>query len=338
MNEPVELSPRQGREGNRWANERPTSEALAEWFQTVKLHDGMEHEDWISGITLIQATEKQDEVLGFDSSGRPNIMRDVQNVFYIPYPKVETRVNYFDKLVEQREDWSGFILPVAAADPKGMSVGYFAVKVALPDGKAATAICYTARMLVIKGDVTWYAFEDADGVTRRYPTGKVLMEHTGTKSVPFLDRYGKLDANAMMKAETGAKGRALGFAGMLVIPGTGVATAEDMQESLSQGTTPGAPAVVEQEDAAPAGDDALRAEAVSIMHLLPREKLTEFQAWAREREFGKLSEVEGPALKGLVKKLQKMHGDTPGEPQPELDIDLSGEDEAPVAEAAPEAL
>ncbi|WP_410960026.1 hypothetical protein, partial [Salmonella sp. SAL4434] len=49
-----------GRSGNRWINYRPTAEEVGDWFQTVPLHEGMEHQDWLSGITLIEATEKHD--------------------------------------------------------------------------------------------------------------------------------------------------------------------------------------------------------------------------------------------------------------------------------------
>jgi hypothetical protein len=51
-----------------------------------------------------------------------------------------------------------------------------------------------------------------------------------TKVVPVV-AWEKVDPFAIMKAETGAVGRALGMAGMLVIPGSGIATAEDVQEA-----------------------------------------------------------------------------------------------------------
>jgi hypothetical protein len=233
---------------------------------------------------------------------------------------------------------------VAAADPKGMAVGFYAMKVALPDGKMVSAVCYTARVLVIEGEVEWEEEVDPDGVTRLYPHGKIVMAGAhGTKSVPLVDRWGRFDANAVMKAQTGGVGRALGYAGMLVIPGTGVATAEDMREALDQGATPGSPPAAPQEPqepppGAPAGDLALRGEAVAIMALLREqhpEALAEFQAWARERKFRKLSEVQGPALKGLVKKLQKIRDEVQAEPPEgaQAELLLDGEEAAtPVEE------
>jgi hypothetical protein len=269
--EAAQIPVERGRSGNRWVNYRPEATEIADWFQTIRLHEGMEHEDWLSGITLIEATEKHDHIVGFAQDGRPQIMKDVQSLHLIPYTRVDARVAYFNRLMEIHEDWSGFILPVPAADPKGMAVGFYAMKVALPDGKIATAVCYTARVLVIEGDVKWAEHVDPDGVTRLYPLGNVVMAGAhGTKSVPLVDRWGRFDANAVMKAQTGGVGRALGYAGMLVIPGTGVATAEDMREALDQG--------------------------------------------ARERKFRKLSEVQGPALKGLVKKLQKIRDEVQAEP------------------------
>jgi hypothetical protein len=240
--EAAQIPVESGRVGNRWINYRPEATEIADWFQTIRLHEGMEHEDWLSGITLIEATEKHDHIIGFAQDGRPQIMKDVQSLHLIPYTRVDARVAYFNRLMEIHGELTGFILPVAAADPKGMAVGFYAMKVALPDGKIATAVCYTARVLVIEGEVEWEEEVDPDGVTRLYPHGKIVMAGAhGTKSVPLVDRWGRFDANAVMKAQTGGVGRALGYAGMLVIPGTGVATAEDMREALDQGATPGSP-------------------------------------------------------------------------------------------------
>jgi hypothetical protein len=309
--EAAQIPVEHGRVGSRWINYRPSAEEVADWFQTVRLHEGMEHQDWLSGITLIEATEKHDHITGFASDGRPQVMKDVESLHLIPYPRVDARVAYFNRLMELTEDWTGFILPVPAADPKGMAVGFYAMKVALPDGKLVSAVCYTARILVIEGEVVWEPEVDPDGVERRYPHGDVILAGAhGTKSVPLVDRWGRFDANAVMKAQTGGVGRALGYAGMLVIPGTGVATAEDMREAQDQGSIPGSPsAAPDAAEERPSGDLALRAEAVEIIGLLKErhpEALAEFQAWAKERKFRKLSEIQGPALKGLVRKLQKI--------------------------------
>jgi hypothetical protein len=92
---------RRGREGSRWINERPTSQEVAEWFRSVPLHDGMDHEKYVGGITLIQGVEKADEIVGYDGDGRPVIVEDVRNVTFTPYMKVETRVAYFHDYVDR---------------------------------------------------------------------------------------------------------------------------------------------------------------------------------------------------------------------------------------------
>jgi hypothetical protein len=348
----LELPQRHGQEGNRWVNYRPTGEEVAAWFASnVRLHEDMSHDDWVSGITLIQATEKVTEIAGFADDNRPIIVPDVQHLYFIPYPKVETRINYFWRLMETEqgtdEKWHGFIMPVAAPNPGGMSVGYNAVKAALPDGSVASLVCYTAKVRVIRGDVTWEEIEEADGVKRKQPFGDMVYDGSpGTKSVPILNRWGKVDENAMARAQTGANGRALGMVSMLVIPGTGVATAEDMQEFQAQGQgSPGAPPAKPDESSgsgrfAEDSDDALRQRAASIIRALEAEHpeaLATFQAWARERRHKRLEDIGGAALKGVVKKLEKVQDEARHDPPAEdvpTGIDISGvEEEQPQKEA-----
>jgi hypothetical protein len=342
VNETLQLPQRVGRIGSSWWNYRPTGEEVAEWFATTTLHEGMEHADWVTGITLIEATQKITEIAGFSDDNRPILVPDVQHLTYVPYPKVDTRIAYFHRLMSIREGWTGFVLPVPAQNPSGMSVGLFAVKAKLPDGSVASLVCCTSRVLVIEGDVEWVEQEDADGVKRRYPTGKTVIDAPpGTKSVPILNRWGKADENAVAKAQTGSVGRALGFAGMLVIPGTGVATAEDMQEALSGGQgSPGAPetatAVPDQSSGSgrfPEDDDtALRTRAADLLRKLQQEHpadLLAFQAWARERKHKRLEDISGAALKGVTKKLEKVLDEAERNARPDLgQFDISGAEES----------
>jgi hypothetical protein len=343
MTDPVQLPRREGQEGNRWVNHRPSGEEVAAWFEAnVQLHEGMKHEDFVTGVTLIQQSEKVDEVIGLDDQNRPLIIPEVQHLYFIPYPKVETRIDYFNRLplesnVGAEEEWSCFLLPDAAADPKGMHVGFSAIKAALPDSQTATLVTYSVRAVIIRGKVEWVEQQDADGVRRRYPTGDfVAYGNPGTKSVPLLDRYHKPDPNALAKAQTGAVGRALGMIGILVIPGTGVATAEDMQDlqAPAAATAPTVPPTVRPSVAA-AGDaetdDALRRRAAALLKTLEDDHpaaLEEFRAWARERNLKALKDTTGAPLKGVVKKAEKLlEAATKESPTPVADFDISGNDE-----------
>lgn len=330
----VELPIRQGQEGNRWVNQRPAGDEVATWFENnfTLDHTSLSHDTFIGGISLIQVTEKSDEVIGFDEQNRPIIVKDVQNVFFTPYPKVETRIAYFRQWMGLEADWLGIIEPVITPDPKGMPEGFNSVRVESSSG-VTSFICCTSRVRILKRPtVKWEKMKDPDGEIRLHPIGEpVLLGPPGTKAVPLLDRYGKADANAIMKAQTGAAGRALGLAGIFVLPGTGVATAEDVLEAQNMGQTQavaeaavgGEPEPEAFEDAG-ANDDALRQQVVEMISRLEsggdpeHEKLDEFRAWAKERGFTKLDQINGPDLKGVVRKLQKLA------PPAKIDADISG--------------
>lgn len=303
-----------GREGGRWYNERPNSEAVAEWFaKNVKLHDDMEHERYVGGLTLISQTETAQEV-------RDNRIVKVKNLVYTPYGKVESRVQYFWDLMMAHPEWSGSILPV---DPVGkdkqkdgdLPPGFYRINAKVAEKHFAyVACCMKVRV-----------------VERESKGGRnniVIESPPATKIIPVLTTtgYGNNksvvpDPYAMMKAETGAVGRALGLAGMLIIPGAGVATAEDMLEAQAQGDIPNA--VVQttvEDDALPGGDDAdaadavadnaevLAAEATEKLALLATEKPEkhkEFQDWAKSRGFGPLEGLTEHQLRGIVRRLDK---------------------------------
>jgi pyruvate/2-oxoglutarate dehydrogenase complex dihydrolipoamide acyltransferase (E2) component len=134
--------------------------------------------------------------------------------------------------------------------------------------------------------------------------------------VPTVGRYGA-DENALMKAQTGAIGRTLAFAGMLVIPGTGVATAEDVQEAIAGGVSlsgdSGAPQAAlpvsapseaaEAPETAAASEPRERvAELVGALQEFP-DALKEVHAWAEERKID-LADIKDPQLRGAVRKLE----------------------------------
>jgi hypothetical protein len=285
---------RHGREGSRWYNARPTGEELAQWFAQVPLHEGMAHEHFISGIVLIQAEEKSNEVVGYDNDGLP-LIRERKDLVYVPYPKVEARVAYFWKLMEIRQ-WRGEILPVppVGGDPIGLPPGYFRYSATKPDSKVVNFVGCSMQVKV------WEPSRH-----HSEPTA-VMTPPPGSKIVPTATRW-DVDANALMKAETGAIGRALGVAGMLVVPGSGVATAEDMLELAGPPAGAQEPQLPEPETpVAPASEEQLREQAARLadeLSTLNEKGHTEFQEWARGRNL-RLDTAQGAALRGVVKKLE----------------------------------
>lgn len=85
----------------------------------------------------------------------------------------------------------------------------------------------TAQSLAVQAVVT---VRDGEDVVRR-ATGQKQVD-MGWKMRKTGDRFP--DLTALMKAETGAVGRALGNLGMLTLPGSGVASADDIYEYLRQ--------------------------------------------------------------------------------------------------------
>lgn len=335
---------RRGREGNRWINETPSAEDLATWFSSnVKVADGMAHEDYVGGVVLIPATEKAKTVTGWD--GVTPLIEDVEALVFTPYIRVETRLKYFHDLCE-KEDWQGFIEPAKfERQDARLPSGFFRHVVATGEGRESRYLACSMQVVIYeKGSIEEKVVildkrTGEQGVVR---TGKIVrVAPAGTKAVPML-RYGRnssvyADDNAVMKAETGAIGRALGMAGMLVIPGSGIATAEDVQEARAAeaaGPTPAEPELPDDElpstaprdGAAVAADDdaALRSQATEILAELAKvspEAHVEFKRWAAERGHTRLSEVTSPALRGLVKKAENMLEDArksvkPASPDP----------------------
>ena len=347
MSEQPTATLRRGREGGRWVNERPTSEEFAAWFESsMKLDDpALKHEDYVGGLVLIPTVdERVRTVTGFQDN-QPVIEQSTELV-YTPYAKVETRLAYFWDLMgakgwrgeietvtpprmpidfvteeEQRQDGTRLVRRVPGAMtvlvhqlPDGFSI------MSVPVGQGYSHfVCCTVRAKIYE--------TDHEGKRK----GDPIRVGQGTKQVPLLTGRNNpyADPNALMKAETGAKGRALGFAGIFIIPGSGVATAEDMIEALTQGATPAEAAPGNQGPAAPeapvrtgaeqqkADDEQLRARAVVLWKALSDEapgKAEEFGTWMRERGHDNFSAVKGAALKGVVRKLEKLTDEAQQQP------------------------
>src|ERR1035437_2420417 len=215
------------REGSRWLENPPSAEELYEWVKAnVKLpHPDLSHDDYLSGIVVIPNTEKIKRTVDGE-------IVEQERLSFSPYPQVDTRIRCF-------WDWmavAGFlgkIKPIPSPSPtaqsKQLPPEVFSMTIAGAGDKSYTWLGATYQVEVI----------EPDGHGGR----SVIEPPPGTKTVPLHGRFGP-DVNAPMKAQTGAIGRALGFAGVLILPGSGVASAEDMQELTQTGPTePGAPAV-----------------------------------------------------------------------------------------------
>lgn len=294
-------------EGSRWINLPPSGDEFAKWFsENVKLHDGLEHEDYVQGITLIPQKENIREVRMVGT--QPKVLGTKgdlgERAVYVPYAKVETRIAYFWDYVRQLEGAIGVIEPAKVRrGDELLPDGFFPYSVVQADGKQAIFLGCSMQVRIFERDM------------RSGDRGRTIMEPPpGTKIVPTLGRYGA-DPNVMMKAETGAVGRALGMAGMLVIPGSGVATAEDMQEALSgDGTGAVAPQAdlpgdgsggAETAAEAPQRSD-LAGRAAELLGQLQEfpDQLEEIQEWAKDRKLN-LNDVEELQLRGVVRKLER---------------------------------
>jgi hypothetical protein len=317
------MARRVGQEGSRWYNEPPSGEDLSKWFkENVPIHDGLDHKDYLPGVTLIPSTEKVKQVTGWQ--GENPVIAKVENLVYVPYAKVETRVKYFHDLMTKKEsEWVGIIEPISpnGADDR-LPPGFFTYLIPTGENVGVRYICCTMKVTVYKRD----GFEEVREVvdTRRglYQIRrvgqKVIDAPPATKMIPVTSSWNQkisADDTAIMKAETGAVGRALGLAGMLVIPGTGVATAEDMREVEAQQS--GAIQSADETEvpaAVPAGNagadlNSLRQAAADDVNKLKNEfpdRFKLFQEWAQERGIGKLDEVEdATVLRGIAVKAQK---------------------------------
>lgn len=312
---------REGKEGNRWVNLAPTAAELSEWFtKNVEVDPKLKAEDYVGGVTLIPSNEKTKEVVGWNEANSPQI-EDVWDLVFTPYIRVETRVKYFHDLMAAHDEWLGVIEPSAPEKQDiRLPAGFFMMATKTSDSREIRFVCCSMKVTVFKASTlkSERVLKDSrQGLYETVRQGKAILDPpAGTKVVPVAFNSGSVDSNALMKAETGAVGRALGMAGMLVIPGTGLATAEDVQEALIQreGDPRGAETAALPEGAASVAEDGpereedLRkqaAEAIARMKVHPGTE-SEFKSWAAERGFTRLSEVISPALRGMVRRAEKM--------------------------------
>lgn len=334
-------------EGSRWINRRPTGEEVAEWFAAnVKIHEGLDPADYVGGIVLIGGTEKM-KVAKQAQGGSLQIVEE-ERLAYTPYAKVETRVKYFwDLMALKSDEWVGVIEPVQMAqleEPglvnRNLPPGFYRVPVRKPDDSFVHYVGCSMRVVIYKaGTVEWKprgVWPSGSGVwsgggsppdptERELQVARHLREEVlrgipvaiyppATKMVSTLTQFGKDDPFSLMKAETGAVGRALGMAGMLVIPGSGIATAEDMHEAQA-----GASGVGVGEQATLDAPLPPQVEEVDVRDQI-KEKLVTLQstntegyervaAWAKERKLD-LDNPKETQLRGLLLQLQRALGES----------------------------
>lgn len=312
---------RRGKEGSRWWNERPAPDAVAEWFKSIPIHEDLEHDRYVGGIVLIEQKVKTKEIDGYRENGAPIIRDGVENLTFTPYPKVETRVQYFHDLMGKHPDWMGIIEPVGGGEagfPPGFGLRTIGYKKEGAD-RQERFVCCTQRVTVFdRATVEERVISNGRQNFEVVRTGKTIIAGPpATKMVPLL-AWGKPDEYMLMKAETGAVGRALGMAGMLVVPGAGVATADDMHEAQATGGGADEPGGAEAGPVPPdpgAGEGKteeaqLRETATVVLGALkdrfPKD-FEEFREWAeKERGIQSINDIkEVSMLKGIVRKAEK---------------------------------
>lgn len=297
-------------EGSRWLHNPPSGADFAAWFaENVPMHEGLHAEEYVNGVVLIPNKEKR-KVTRQDSQGNPAIV-EVEHLSFAPYPQVETRVRYFWEWCRVN-DYLGEIEPVTSREQSAsLPQGVFLTKIQGLDGKPYTFLNATFQVRVYKYDA------------RTGGKGRpIMLPPPADKTVNLHGRFGP-DVNAAMRARTGAIGRALGFAGMLVVPGAGISSAEDMQDHLEGVSalpqTPGAaPTTVVEVETAPAavpadapavetGEDELRAMVRDLTNALKKdheEVWAGIEAWASERDLD-LAEPPAASLRSLEKQLRR---------------------------------
>lgn len=336
------------REGSRWVDERPSPDEVVNWFKTQPLHDGMDHEPYVGGIVLIGSKEKV--LHAREKNDGSSIVVEGERPVWTPYVKVDTRIAYFRDFARSLgEDYVGVIEPVEV--PRITDKTNWFYNEHFPPGFTVHAVRQTQDRSTRYVVATWRAaiYKRAEligGYTeiesprswtapphQREPSTIVrpnavpILQGIGSKQVPMMRQYP--DDAALMKAETGAIGRALGVAGILVV-GTGVASAEDMQEALTEAPSspvaaePALPGEAATTAAATAGttppSDAVQPEPENedvqlrtlAMQLKAELEKDHPEAWKRysdwytnERKFPPLAELSGPQLRGAVRKLEQ---------------------------------
>lgn len=299
-------------EGSRWLYAQPHPSDVAHWFsENARLHDGLDPADYIGGLQLLSQSEKVEETRDVDGS---QLVVEVERLVYTPYVRIDARIRYFWDLCELR-GWLGEITPApiprrneGGVYNENLGAGFFRYPVKRKISGREEDVHFIGCSMIARA-------YDPDGSFRSGGKGKLVMEGPpATKVVPMLFKSGYEDPSAPMKAETGAIGRALGLAGMLIVPGAGIATAEDMHEVLRIEVAAELPAPkLPESETAVASETAadLVAKAIAELEELNPDALGQIREWMNERGFvlGEISERDERTvlhkLEQAVKAAQK---------------------------------
>lgn len=317
--------PKPVREGGRWRHAKPSSEEVSEWFRSVPLDEGMKHEDYVSGIVIIPASEKVKRPKP-DGRGTEEVWEET----FTPYTRVDTRVAYFRQLAEARE-LIAVVEPVVvptvdegAFTNRNMPPGFWWI--VLGESQSAQRfLCCTMRVALYRRE-DWFGVPEQDAPAEEPHEAAIparsdprpLREGIATKQVADrADRHGNRDTNALARAETGAVGRALGMAGILVV-GTGIATADDIAELMRE-PQEAAPVALPAPGAGEETEEQLNERLTTLeIRLRPyTDAWREFAAWWSERAKASGWKVvrDAPleARKGVATKMETMLAEQPEE-------------------------
>lgn len=317
-------------EGSRWRYAKPSSEEVGAWFGTVPIDEGLDHKEFVSGVVVIPAAEK---VKTPKADGRGT--EEKSEATFTPYMRVDTRVAYFHKLAAAR-DLIAVIEPVEVPRIQSgdlmnvhMPPGYW-WHIVMGESRPLKYLCCTMRVALYR-EADYFddlVVERASGL-KSHRELKPVRFGVSTKQV-----HGGADLNGLAKAETGAIGRALGVAGILVV-GTGIATAEDMAE-LGDRTQAAAelPASVEPETS-----EALNERLIGLQSTLRpyAEQWSAFSAWwqerAREAGWRNLSDAPLEVRRGMVTRMQEAIAE--GEAAAPAETSPAPQDSSRAVDAAP---
>lgn len=280
--------------GGRWLYDEPTPQAVREWFESQPLHEGMSHDRYASGVVLIPASEKhwpQHE----QADGQVVYIEHYRRV-WTPYVSVSTRVNYFWDYITHLNHGQIDGRYRGEIEPQGQRLiedGPLA-NVHLPDGFSQYAVMQGQNMVSYVVCTMRVTIIDSDD--------RVIRTVEDSRQIPASDPF------ALMKARTAAVGRALGLAGMLVI-GTGVASAEEVQDAINPTGAPPADfskATLPDLPIEPVfTDKELRERITALRDTLSEGAKAGFDAWFRERAFGEWANVSRADLDVIYRKLER---------------------------------